>query len=385
METSINTKKETASTHLPSELESNNDLESIGSYLKKARHEKGLTLRAISAHTKINKTILENLENNNLKELPNKAYVVGFVKSYSKALGLSQKLGLKLLESTYNQQSDKKEDSFVLTIVPKETEKHKEKQDPSFILPLVFFTILVLASFYLYTNHEKVSEQISSKKTEEKIIIGSETLNPKTPLKENNDSFITPTQVKENDPIIEENEIKTEEIIAVKEVEKKEEKVLVNGEWPDRNFYKTSKELYNFSFESKDKEGLNDIPNKYKVLPAEGNKSLLIHALDDDNWLTYQVNNESIKRFILKQGNFLRLEGEIIKITFGNVKKARIYLDNIPLSIPSRTGVTSIIIPQDRKKDFYFPPFIYSLNGQKVITSDEYMAQKDELLSKKEN
>ena len=74
----------------------------IGNYLKEKREEKGYTLKAISQHTKITISLLERLERNKFEDLPSKAYVAGFVKSYSKILGLDINESLDILDETYS-------------------------------------------------------------------------------------------------------------------------------------------------------------------------------------------------------------------------------------------------------------------------------------------
>ncbi|MCK5073969.1 MAG: helix-turn-helix domain-containing protein, partial [Bacteriovoracaceae bacterium] len=74
----------------------------IGKFLKEQRNKKNLTLRQISHKTKISITQLEHLENDRLNLLPNKAYVIGYLKPVSKLLGLNQKTCMDYLNDTYN-------------------------------------------------------------------------------------------------------------------------------------------------------------------------------------------------------------------------------------------------------------------------------------------
>lgn len=86
---------------------SDNDLHfeatSLGELLKKAREQRGITLKEIAAKTKIHVGVLTNLERNNFAELPSKPYVTGFVKSMSRVLGIAPKRALELLEAAYSQ------------------------------------------------------------------------------------------------------------------------------------------------------------------------------------------------------------------------------------------------------------------------------------------
>ena len=61
---------------------------SIGTLLKNAREQKKIKLEDVASKTKININILRSLEEDDLKNLPNMAYLRGFVKNYAKAVGV---------------------------------------------------------------------------------------------------------------------------------------------------------------------------------------------------------------------------------------------------------------------------------------------------------
>jgi cytoskeletal protein RodZ len=62
----------------------------IGSQLRAAREEKGLTLEDIAAQTRIPRRHLESLENSDWERLPAPTYTTGFAKSYASAVGLDR-------------------------------------------------------------------------------------------------------------------------------------------------------------------------------------------------------------------------------------------------------------------------------------------------------
>jgi cytoskeletal protein RodZ len=64
--------------------------ETIGSHLRSAREEKGLTLEDIAAQTRIPRRHLESLENSDWERLPAPTYTTGFAKSYATAVGLDR-------------------------------------------------------------------------------------------------------------------------------------------------------------------------------------------------------------------------------------------------------------------------------------------------------
>jgi len=61
----------------------------IGEELKKAREQKGLSLRDVEATTKIRIKYLSALEREEFDILPGRVYVIGFLRTYAKFLGLN--------------------------------------------------------------------------------------------------------------------------------------------------------------------------------------------------------------------------------------------------------------------------------------------------------
>ncbi len=62
----------------------------VGSQLRAAREEKGLTLEDIAAQTRIPRRHLESLEIGDWQRLPAPTYTMGFAKSYASAVGLDR-------------------------------------------------------------------------------------------------------------------------------------------------------------------------------------------------------------------------------------------------------------------------------------------------------
>lgn len=61
---------------------------SIGSRLKQARENKGISIKVVSAKTKIQDKILQALENDDIAHLPNAVYTKAFLKKYAEFLDL---------------------------------------------------------------------------------------------------------------------------------------------------------------------------------------------------------------------------------------------------------------------------------------------------------
>lgn len=64
-------------------------LESIGSRLRRAREESGLSLAQLAAETRIGERMLAAIETGDYAALPGRTYAIGFSRNYAKAVGLN--------------------------------------------------------------------------------------------------------------------------------------------------------------------------------------------------------------------------------------------------------------------------------------------------------
>lgn len=72
----------------------------IGELLKITREQQKISIREISAKTKIRQKIIIYLENDNLAKLPNRAYVIGFLKTLTQTLGINYTEALEVFDKT---------------------------------------------------------------------------------------------------------------------------------------------------------------------------------------------------------------------------------------------------------------------------------------------
>jgi cytoskeletal protein RodZ len=73
----------------PDEMTETPEYISFGQYLTRAREARGLSLDDLAHQTKIRKAILEALEHNAKRDLPEKVFILGYVRSYAIAVGLN--------------------------------------------------------------------------------------------------------------------------------------------------------------------------------------------------------------------------------------------------------------------------------------------------------
>ena len=63
--------------------------DSFGRYLSRQRELRGMTVQAVADFTKLSAGTLKALENDDFARLPERVFLVGAVKAYAKAVGLS--------------------------------------------------------------------------------------------------------------------------------------------------------------------------------------------------------------------------------------------------------------------------------------------------------
>lgn len=80
-------------------------MQTVGEILKNTRVEKNLTLEAIEQKTRIRKKYLVALEGNAFDRLPGTAYTIGFLKNYSRVLGLEPQVILALFRRGYDEKT----------------------------------------------------------------------------------------------------------------------------------------------------------------------------------------------------------------------------------------------------------------------------------------
>lgn len=115
----------------------------IGTFLKSARMEAGITYRELARDTKIKPEFLENLEEEQWDKLPELPVVVGFVKSVADALAINRDQAVALLRRDYPPRK--------LSINPKPDLKREFRIGPRFIIGLVCtLFVCVLAAYLIY-------------------------------------------------------------------------------------------------------------------------------------------------------------------------------------------------------------------------------------------
>ncbi len=349
----------------------------IGEFIRNAREEKDFSLKKISRHTKISVSLLELLENDKLEELPNKAYVIGFIKSLSSVISFDKEEAIKLCDHTYD--VIRPEMKRLKVDVLKETDI-EPNQSPAILIAvvMVFFLIGVTAFFYNSSKAKKVK------------IVQTQFLNSDAPLKKPSASFKVESTMKE----IAANEIaQTEETtkvekkevnLATMEEEAKEDPVAVKAqkdikeekESAELKLRQLPSKLYSINKETTDESLKKHVPLSMQNSVIAGKQNLFITAVDGDSWITYKKDNDPVKKFTLTKGKNLLIRGDLIRVFMGNLQASKLFLNNELLDITTKSGVKSLVFPETEAKSYKLPLFIFKKNGD-VVPSDEYDVSND--------
>ncbi len=385
----------------------------IGGFLKRERESKQYSLKKISNRTKISITILEQLENDKFIDLPSRAYVRGFVRSYAQVLGVSLDLCQEILEHTYNGMSVSEKAVKKITAF----DAPPVKSHTTFIqLAMLVSGVLTLIIFAAYTIRNTQKEN----RTEVERPIIPIAVNSKTPLKgvgplkelseekKNNNIKLTemshvPTaeiiktkttvatsafrpgekiETVNDSFFIKPHELKIEKKIASetkKIIETKKEISAVPTSAPlstpstqkEKTIETKSMESVLYSEVSIEENEKNKeyLPDNIKAAIIPGLQNLFINAITGNSWITYKKDAEPIKKFILQQGKTILIRGKEIRVFLGNTGASKVYLNNKLLNLNAPTGVKSLVFPQENANKYKIPLFIYKESGE-VITSD---------------
>ena len=335
----------------------------IGDFIKKARVRKKISLKIVSQHTKISATMLEFLENNQLEKLPNKAYVVGHIKSCAKILGLDLSRCLSILEENYKGVEPPK--TFHQT-VPSKVIKEYKKGTKIPVTTIIIIALLVIPLLYVVYRQTKTMEdgppEGGALQGEAPDPIESQVLSSRTPLMENR-----PSESGESPPLEEAPPSGGE--FEGAEAAPEQEVVLRPIRMP----------LYSVVPEGQEREGaISLIPEEVRNSLQEGTQNVFVLADSGETWLTYQRDDGPIHQFFLREGQHLFVQGDIILMFVGRVSAVKVFLNNNPLIVNSSTQVKTLVFPHEKRGEYFFPLFVYREN-ETAINSKDYKASLENL------
>lgn len=384
----------------------------LGEYLKQKRTEKNYSLEKLSQKTKISINILKSLEANDFDHLPSAAYIKGFVTSYVKVLGLPMEEAINKMEYTYLNILGKpfpalnhtKSMPAAVSAIPhpvkdstnsstrgREPEPAQtpheviENSDSLFentksVLPIAIFGAIILA---FVGGYKLISSVVESEVSDHK----SKDLGPKI---ESSSALVNHNQVqtpkKPEPPKVEPGTTTETPVVAapVEEVKPEEEKPAQDfpRNFPTVDFKKVKGKLFSVKTDAPENENVEILPEKIKSAMNSSLQNVYIRAVDGNTWISYKIDNNPIASVIVSKGNDLFLQGAEIRLFLGNVNVTRIFYNNYLIETPTKSGVKSLIFPEESNEKYLMPLFPKAKDDI-LYTAEDYMKrmklEEDEL------
>lgn len=123
--------------------------ETIGAYLKRIRISKKLSLRDVSSQIHIKQSYLEAIEESDYRELRSEVYIRGFLRSYSRFLGVSSDFAIECYEKerkspTVKEEKNTKREARLFRKGEKNGNSERKKESPKLFKWLLGIVVLLL-------------------------------------------------------------------------------------------------------------------------------------------------------------------------------------------------------------------------------------------------
>lgn len=387
------------------EVGSNNaGMSLLGDYLKQKRIDKNYTLEKLSQKTKISVNILKSLEANDYGNLPSAAYIKGFVTSYVKVLGIPLDEAINKMEYTYlnvlgkpfpalnHTKSMAPVSSVTSPLAPKSEDTPTPHdviesgdsiiESTKSILPIVIFgaIILLFVGGYKLISSVVESEVNSGKEKDLGPKIESSSALVKQPVKPEEPKKEEPTAAAANSTT------------PVTPAETPKEEVKVEPDFPRSfptvEFKKVRGKLFSVKTDAPENQDETILPKQIKDSMNSDLQNIYIRATEGNTWLSYKIDNNPIESVIINKGSDLFLQGTEIRIFLGNVNVTKIFYNNYMIETPTKSGVKSLIFPEESNAKFQMPLFPKAKDDI-LYTAEDYIKrmklEEEELAKRKEN
>lgn len=388
----------------------NNNHGLLGEYLKQKRIDKNYTLEKLSQKTKISVNILKALEQNDYDHLPSAAYIKGFVTSYVKVLGLPLDEAINKMESTYmsvlgkpfpalNHTKTMAAPTPVTHATSTPRSPNEEAPTPHDViesgdsiiqstksmLPIIIFGVVILL---FVGGYKMISSVVESEVNGQK----EKDLGPKI----ESSSALVKQPVKVEEPKKEEPAATTQTTTApasttpapaaeVKEEPKPE--IDFQRNFPTMEFKKVRGKLFSVKTDAPENTDETILPKQIKDSMNSDLQNIYIRATEGNTWLSYKIDNNPIESVIINKDNDLFLQGSEIRIFLGNVNVTKIFYNNYLIETPTKSGVKSLIFPEESNSKFMLPLFPKAKDDI-LYTAEDYIKrmklEEDELAKRKE-
>ena len=277
-------------------------METLGDYLKSKREAQNITLDEVSQATRIRRTILEAIENNDYDLIPPKVFTQGFIKSYASYLGLDENDVIKRFYEIMESREKKKE--------PEEPIQQQPAQP--FLTParlaILGIICIVALTLWLLRKNPQPADDIVAKNTQKTASTSSSSVkppplsSPEVALEERGDQTIHARE----EPAVPEEEF-------LPEAEKEKPTV-----------------------------------DQTEVVEAAAEPMALRVVATEQVWMRIQLDQDTPYEALLKREESLTLKArEKFVIRIGNAGGVELFFNGEPLGNPGKAGeVIDLTLPE---------------------------------------
>ena len=342
----------------------------LGEYLRSLRTEKNISLKQLSIDTKINESVLQNLEEQNFNVLPRKIYLQGFIKTYCLYFKQDPSHAMDLLEKVFHQVNP-------VTDVQGRFENHQGTKINQKALTKIVSTIvaailivLLVRKLFFTPKLEVINTEITTEKISSSTpLVGSpsniELTQESMEIKE--DKTIKKPEATERKPkkivIAQKTKIDNSKPRNEKSIENLQEE---GDQLPTEITFKKFPENY-LSYTSSSLNEIKEfVPSNILYPPSGVSEKVIISAKNDKTWIAYQKDDEEIKQLILKEGKVLVISGDEVRLVIGNSNSIHLVHNLKEVDIKSKTGIKSLVFPKSVSHKYRLPLFYQDSAGDYV-------------------
>ena len=341
----------------------------LGDFLKQKRLDKNFSLEKLSQKTKISVNILKSLEANDYDHLPSAAYIKGFVCSYAKVLGISLPETISKMEYTYLSVLGKAFPALNHTTTmpaqiktklaaiagptPHEVIESSDSilENTKSALPIIILAsvILVFIGGYKLVSSIVENEVLGNKTADSGLKIESSAALVKHPVLE------TTAPKVEVSADGEKRAEGTADVAPTPEEPKPSPDFERN--FPKIDFKKIKSKLFQVKTDAPENDDQTLLPDTIKSSINSGLQNVYVRAFDGNTWVSYKIDNNPIESVIISKGSDLFIQGAEIRLFLGNVNVTKIFYNNYLIETPSKSGVKSLIFPEESNSKYMMPLF----------------------------
>lgn len=139
-------------------------MKDIGNFLRERREARGISLIEVEKDLKIRKKYLQALEEGNIDAIPGKTYLVGYLRNYSKYLGIDEENVKQIIQTYGNLEKQKigleetKEKNIYLKTKNKSMFAKKKSFFPAKYVYLTSFVLIIFMGLFLLNRSLKEAQ-----------------------------------------------------------------------------------------------------------------------------------------------------------------------------------------------------------------------------------